>query len=48
LGAVPTVIFGKRESALAGMHKMYDAVIGHDVGAALRSNSARMGVSVTR
>jgi carnitine monooxygenase subunit len=48
LGAVPTVIFGKRESALAGMHKMYDAVIGHDVDAALRSNSARMGVSATR
>ena len=43
-GAVPSVILGKRESALTGMHKMYDAAIGHDATATLRSNSARMGV----
>ena len=45
LGAVPSIIFGKRESALAGRHKMYDEVIGHDVDAALRSNSVKMGIS---
>ena len=43
-GAVPSVLFGKRESSLTGMHKNYDAAIGHDVEAALRSNSAAMGV----
>jgi nitrite reductase/ring-hydroxylating ferredoxin subunit len=43
-GAVPSVLFGKRESSLTGMHKNYDAAIGHDVQAALRSNSAAMGV----
>jgi hypothetical protein len=47
-GAVPSVIFGKRESSLTGMHKNYDAAIGHDVQAALRSNSKKMGVSATR
>jgi nitrite reductase/ring-hydroxylating ferredoxin subunit len=47
-GAVPSVIFGKRESSLTGMHKAYDAAIGHDAAAALRSNSKRMGVSATR
>jgi hypothetical protein len=30
------------------MHKNYDAAIGHDVAAALRSNSRKMGVSATR
>jgi nitrite reductase/ring-hydroxylating ferredoxin subunit len=44
-GAVRSVIFGKRESSLTGMHKMYDAAIGHDAASALRSNSAAMGVS---
>ena len=43
-GAVPSVIFGKRESSLTGMHKNYDAAIGHDAAAALRSNSVRMGI----
>ena len=46
-GAVPSVIFGKREMCLIGMHKGYDAAIGHDAVAALRSNSAPMGVSAT-
>ena len=46
-GVVPSVIFGKRESSLTGMHKNYDAAIGHDVEAALRSNSKIMGVSAT-
>jgi nitrite reductase/ring-hydroxylating ferredoxin subunit len=43
-GAVPSVLFGKRESSLTGMHKNYDAAIGHDAAAALRSNSKAMGV----
>jgi hypothetical protein len=43
-GAVPSVLFGKRESSLTGVHKNYDAAIGHDAQAALRSNSAAMGV----
>jgi nitrite reductase/ring-hydroxylating ferredoxin subunit len=43
-GAVKSVIFGRRESSLTGMHKMYDAAIGHDAESALRSNSAAMGV----
>jgi nitrite reductase/ring-hydroxylating ferredoxin subunit len=47
-GAVKSVIFGKREACLTGMHKGYDAAIGHDVTAALRSNSAKMGISPTR
>jgi phenylpropionate dioxygenase-like ring-hydroxylating dioxygenase large terminal subunit len=47
-GAVPSVVFGKRESSLTGMHKAYDAAIGHDAASALRSNSVRMGVSATR
>ena len=47
-GAVPSVIFGKREACLIGMHKGYDEAIGHDASAALRNNAARMGVSPTR
>jgi phenylpropionate dioxygenase-like ring-hydroxylating dioxygenase large terminal subunit len=47
-GAVTSVIFGKREACLTGMHKGYDEAIGHDAAAALRSNSAPMGVSRTR
>jgi len=43
-GAVKSVLFGKREAALTGMHKGYDAAIGHDAAAALRSNSKAMGV----
>jgi len=43
-GAVKSVLFGKREACLTGMHKGYDAAIGHDAQAALRSNSAAMGV----
>jgi nitrite reductase/ring-hydroxylating ferredoxin subunit len=44
-GAVQSVVFGKREACLTAMHKGYDEAIGHDAAAALRSNSARMGVS---
>jgi len=47
-GAVPSVVFGKREACLTAMHKGYDAAIGHDVNAALRNNAARMGVSPVR
>jgi phenylpropionate dioxygenase-like ring-hydroxylating dioxygenase large terminal subunit len=47
-GAVKSVVFGKREACLTGMHKGYDAAIGHDSDAAVRSNSARMGISSTR
>ena len=43
-GAVKSVLFGKREACLTGMHKGYDEAIGHDAQAALRSNSAAMGV----
>lgn len=34
-GAVPTVVFGKREINLTRMHKAYDAMIGHDAEAAV-------------
>ena len=47
-GAVDSVIFGKREACLTAMHKGYDAAIGHDVNAALRSNVTRMGVAPVR
>jgi len=47
-GAVPSVIFGRRESALAGMHRQYDAAIGHDARSAVLNNAARMGISPTR
>lgn len=44
-GAVRSVVFGKREECLTIMHKGYDEAIGHDAAAALRSNSAAMGIS---
>ncbi|HLG88742.1 MAG TPA: aromatic ring-hydroxylating dioxygenase subunit alpha [Alphaproteobacteria bacterium] len=47
-GAVPSVIFGKREACLVGMHRGYDEAIGHDAATALRNNAARMGISPTR
>jgi phenylpropionate dioxygenase-like ring-hydroxylating dioxygenase large terminal subunit len=47
-GAVKSVLFGKREACLTGMHKGYDEAIGHDAAAAIRSNSAAMGISATR
>ena len=47
-GAVKSVLFGKREACLTGMHKGYDAAIGHDSAAAVCSNSAAMGISATR
>ena len=34
-GAVPSVIFGRREQNLIRMHKNYDRLIGHDSDAAL-------------
>ncbi|HTJ62852.1 MAG TPA: aromatic ring-hydroxylating dioxygenase subunit alpha [Alphaproteobacteria bacterium] len=43
-GAVRSVLFGKREACLTGMHKGYDEAIGHDAKAALLSNSKAMGV----
>jgi hypothetical protein len=45
---VKSVVFGKRKACLTGMHKGYDAAIGHDAAAAIRSNSAAMGISSTR
>jgi len=36
-GAVPSVVFGKREICLTRMHKGYDEAIGHDAAAALRA-----------
>ena len=47
-GAVPSVLFGRKEACLIGMHKGYDAAIGHDAATAVRSNSKAMGVSATR
>lgn len=44
-GAVPSVIFGKREICLTRMHKAYDAAIGHNAEAAVRSNAKAMGIS---
>jgi phenylpropionate dioxygenase-like ring-hydroxylating dioxygenase large terminal subunit len=44
-GAVPSVLFGKREICLTRMHKAYDAAIGHNVEAALHSNAKKMGIS---
>jgi carnitine monooxygenase subunit len=46
-GAVPSVLFGRKEACIIGMHKGYDAAIGHDAAAAVRSNSAAMGISPT-
>jgi nitrite reductase/ring-hydroxylating ferredoxin subunit len=34
-GAVPSIIFGKREQNVLRMHKNYDRLIGHDAAAAL-------------
>jgi len=34
-GAVPSVIFGKREQNLVRMHKNYDRILGHDAAKAL-------------
>ena len=48
LGAVPSVLFGRKEACIIGMHKGYDEAIGHDAAAAVRSNSAAMGISPTR
>jgi len=36
-GAVPSIIFGKREQNVLRMHKNYDRLIGHDAAAALRA-----------
>jgi phenylpropionate dioxygenase-like ring-hydroxylating dioxygenase large terminal subunit len=36
-GAVPSVVFGKREQNIMRMHKNYDRLIGHDAAAALRT-----------
>ena len=47
-GAVPSVLFGRKEACIIGMHKGYDEAIGHDAAAAVRSNSAAMGISPTR
>ena len=35
-GAIKSVLFGRRETCLIGMHRGYDAAIGHDTEAALR------------
>jgi nitrite reductase/ring-hydroxylating ferredoxin subunit len=35
-GAVPSIVFGKREQNVLRMHKNYDKLIGHDAEAALR------------
>jgi hypothetical protein len=34
-GAVPSIVFGKREQNVLRMHKNYDKLIGHDAAAAL-------------
>ena len=39
-GAVPSVLFGKREICLTRMHKAYDEAIGHDAEAALALQAA--------
>jgi phenylpropionate dioxygenase-like ring-hydroxylating dioxygenase large terminal subunit len=44
-GAVPSVLFGKREICLTRMHKAYDAAIGHDAAAAVRRDAVRMGLA---
>lgn len=36
-GAVPSVIFGKREQNIMRMHKNFDRLLGHDAAAALRA-----------
>jgi nitrite reductase/ring-hydroxylating ferredoxin subunit len=37
-GAVPSIIFGRREQNVLRMHKNYDKLIGHDAAAALRAD----------
>jgi phenylpropionate dioxygenase-like ring-hydroxylating dioxygenase large terminal subunit len=44
-GAVPSVLFGKREINLTRMHKHYDAVIGHDNEASVREQKRKMGLA---
>jgi phenylpropionate dioxygenase-like ring-hydroxylating dioxygenase large terminal subunit len=44
-GAVPSVIFGKREINLTRMHKAYDAAIGHDNEASVREQKRKMGLA---
>jgi nitrite reductase/ring-hydroxylating ferredoxin subunit len=44
-GAVPSVIFGKREINLTRMHKHYDAAIGHDNEASVREQKRKMGLA---
>jgi phenylpropionate dioxygenase-like ring-hydroxylating dioxygenase large terminal subunit len=44
-GAVPSVLFGKREINLTRMHKAYDAAIGHDNEASVREQKRKMGLS---
>jgi phenylpropionate dioxygenase-like ring-hydroxylating dioxygenase large terminal subunit len=43
-GAVPSVLFGKREINLTRMHKHYDALIGHDNEASVREQKRKMGL----
>ena len=40
-GAVPSIVFGKREQNVLRMHKNYDKLIGHDAEAALRAERFR-------
>ena len=44
-GAVPSVLFGKREINLTRMHKHYDAAIGHDNEASVREQKRKMGLA---
>jgi phenylpropionate dioxygenase-like ring-hydroxylating dioxygenase large terminal subunit len=44
-GAVPSVLFGKREINLTRMHKAYDAAIGHDNEASVREQKRKMGLA---
>jgi phenylpropionate dioxygenase-like ring-hydroxylating dioxygenase large terminal subunit len=43
-GAVPSVLFGKREINLTRMHKHYDAAIGHDNEASVLKQKRKMGL----
>jgi hypothetical protein len=44
-GAVPSILFGKREICLTRMHKAYDAAIGHDNEASVREQKRKMGLA---
>jgi nitrite reductase/ring-hydroxylating ferredoxin subunit len=44
-GAVPSVLFGKREINLTRMHKAYDEAIGHDNEASVREQKRKMGLA---